>query len=152
MSLLTLCQWIESTASSTRIRESALEFPIISAIHLLGIAWFGGTVLMSDLRLLGIGLRHEPAGEVWSQFRRWKWLGFVVMLVSGGLLAWAQPIVCYKSLSFWIKLVLLLLVGLNALVFQRGTDGGQKNAKLAAGVSVVLWVAIIFAGRGIAFL
>jgi hypothetical protein len=152
MSLLTLCQWIESTASSTTIRESALEYPIISAFHLLGIAWFGGMVLMSDLRLLGIGLRHEPAGEVWSQFRRWKWLGFVVMLVSGGLLCWAEPIVCYKSLSFRIKLVLLLLVGLNALVFRRGADGGGKNARLAACVSVVLWVALIVAGRGIAFL
>src|SRR5258706_6544047 len=98
MSLLELCQWIESTASSTRIRESTLEFPIISAIHLLGIAWFGGMVLMSDLRLLGIGLRHEPAGEVWSQFRRWKWLGFLVMLGSGGLLGLAQPLVSCQRL------------------------------------------------------
>jgi hypothetical protein len=152
MSLLTLCQWIESTSSSTTIRESALEYPILSAVHLLGIAWFGGMVLMSDLRVLGIGLRHEPVGEVWSQFRRWKWLGFVVMLVSGGLLCWAEPIVCYKSLSFLVKLVLLLLVGLNALVFRRGSPEGGKNARLAAGVSVVLWVALVFAGRGIAFL
>ena len=151
MSLLEFCQWIESTASSTRIRESALEYPIISAIHLLGIAWFGGMVLMSDLRVLGIGLRQEPAAEVWSQFRPWKWLGFVVMLISGGLLCWAEPLVCYKSLSFRIKVVLLLLVGLNALVFRRAGSNG-KNARLAAGVSVVLWVALIVAGRGIAFL
>jgi hypothetical protein len=155
MSLLELCQWIESTSSSTTIRESALEYPILSALHLLGIAWFGGMVLMSDLRVLGIGLTHEPAGEVWLQFRRWKWLGFVVMLVSGGLLWWAEPVVCYKSLSFWVKLALLLLVGLNALVFRRGAEAspeGGKNAKLAAGVSVALWVALVFAGRGIAFL
>ncbi len=129
-----------------------MEYPILSAVHLLGIAWFGGMVLMSDLRVLGIGLRHEPVEEVWSQFRRWKWLGFVVMLVSGGLLCWAEPIVCYKSLSFRVKVVLLLLVGLNALVFRRGNPGGGKNAKLAAGVSVALWVALVFAGRGIAFL
>ena len=136
------------------IRESALEYPILSAFHLLGIAWFGGMVLMGDLRLLGIGLTHEPAGEVWSQFRRWKWVGFAVMLVSGGLLWWAEPVVCYKSLSFWVKLVLLLLVGLNVIVFRRGAEEspGGKNARLAAGISVVLWVALIVAGRGIAFL
>ena len=83
MSLLTLCQWIETTALSIAIREGALYYPILGAFHLLGIAWFGGMLLMGDLSVLGVALRHEPVSEVWSQFRRWKWVGFAVILVSG---------------------------------------------------------------------
>ena len=162
MSLLTLSQWIETTSLSTAIREGALYYPVLGAFHMIGIAWFGGMVLMGDLSVLGIGLRREPASELLSQFRRWKWLGFAIMLVSGGLLWWSEPVVCYKSVSFRIKLTLLLLLGLNSLVVRRGKYGRvssgeygpekSRSSRLAACVSMLLWVAIIFAGRGIAFL
>ena len=161
MSLLTLFQWIETTSLSIAIREGALYYPILGAFHLIGIAWFGGMLLMGDLRVLGIGLRHEPVSEVLSQFRRWKWVGFAVVLASGGLLWWAEPVVCYKSISFRIKMVLLLLVGVNALVFRKGAYGSlatgdpapvnSRGARLSAGVSMLLWVALVFTGRGIAF-
>jgi hypothetical protein len=118
VSLFMFCQWIETTSLSTAIREGALYYPILGAFHLLSIAWSGGMVLMSDLRILGMGLRRESVSEVLSQFPRWKWVGFVIVLVSGGLLCWAEPVVCYKSVSFRIKMALLLLVGLNALVFR----------------------------------
>ena len=82
MSLFTLCQWIETTSISTAIREGALYYPILGALHLAAIGWFGGMVLMGDLSVLGIGL-HGPVAEVLSQFRRWKWLGFAVVLLTG---------------------------------------------------------------------
>ena len=59
MSLLTLFQWIETTSLSTAIREGALYYPILGAFHMIGIAWFGGMVLMGDLRAFGKGLRHS---------------------------------------------------------------------------------------------
>ena len=124
-----------------------MYYPILGAFHLLGIAWFGGMVLMSNLRVLGIGLTHEPVSEVLSQFRRWKWVGFGIMLASGGLLWWSEPVVCYKSISFWVKMALLALVGLNALLFRRAAYG----AKLWACASLLLWIGLVFAGRGIAF-
>jgi len=162
MSLLTVCQWIETTALSTAIREGALYYPILGALHLAGIAWFGGMVLMSDLSVLGIGLTHEPVSEVLSQFRRWKWVGFAVVLASGGLLWWSEPVVCYKSISFWIKMALLALVGLNALVFRKGAYASlvagtcepakARGARLWACASLLLWFGLVLTGRGIAFL
>jgi hypothetical protein len=146
VSLFTLCQWIETTSLSTAIREGALYYPILGAFHMVGIGWFGGMVLMGDLGVLGIGL-HVPAADLLSQFRRWKWLGFAVMLVSGGLLWWSEPVVCYKSVSFWIKLALLALLGVNALVFRKA----KPDARLGACLSLLLWVSLVFAGRGIAF-
>ena len=143
VSLFTICQSIETTSLSTAIREGALYYPILGAFHLAAIGWFGGMVLMGDLSVLGIGL-HGPASEVLAQFRRWKWLGFAIVTISGGLLWWAEPVVCYKSLSFRIKLVLLALVGVNALY--------RRKSRLGACLSLLLWVALVFAGRGIAFL
>jgi len=147
VSLLTISQWIESTSLSTAIREGALYFPILGAFHLASIGWFGGMVLMGDLSVLGIGLSNAPPTELLSQFRRWKWLGFAVMLVSGGLLWWCQPVVCYRSVSFRIKLALLALLGINALLFRKA----RPASRLGACLSLLLWVALVFAGRGTAF-
>ncbi len=144
MSFLELCRWIETTALSTAIREGALYYPILGALHLLSIAWFGGMVLMSDLRVLGIGLKKASAAELFAEFRRWKRVGFGLVLASGGLLWWAEPVVCYKSVSFRIKMVLLVLVGIHALTPRYGS-------RAAACVSLVLWFALIVSGRGIAF-
>jgi len=162
MSFLTFCQWIETTSLSIAIREGALYYPILGAFHLLAIAWFGGMVLIGDLAVLGIGLRQESTAEILSQFRRWKWVGFAVVAVSGGLLWWAEPVVCYKSVSFSVKMVLLLLVGLNSLVLRRKTyrnlAAGDQSAvhsrgpRLEACASMLLWLGLIFTGRGIAFL
>ncbi len=147
MSPLTFFQWIETTSLSTAIREGALYYPILGAFHLIGIAWFGGMVLMSDVKAFGLGLRNESAPELMAQFRRSKWVGFFVMLISGGLLWWSEPLVCYKSASFRIKVALLLLAGLNEFVFRRA----GRRMRLTACVSIVLWVGLIFTGRGIAF-
>ena len=83
------------------------------------------------------------------------------MVVSGGLLWWAEPVVCYKSVSFSIKIVLLLLVGLNSLILRGKLYGSpvaedqlavsSRGAKLAACASMLLWLGLIFTGRGIAF-
>lgn len=161
VSFLGICQWIETTSLSIAIREGALYYPILGAFHLLGIAWFGGMLLMSDLSVLGIGLRHEPVSEVWLQFRRWKWAGFVIIVLSGSLLWWAEPVVCYKSLSFRIKMVLFSFAVLNTLVFRRTAYTGlaaaekgpvkSRSARLSAYASLLLWLALIFSGRGIAF-
>jgi hypothetical protein len=83
---------------------------------------------------------------VLSQFRRWKWVGLAIVVISGGLLWWSEPVVCYKSVSFRIKLALLALVGINALLLRK-----SRTARLGACVSLLLWVGVVFAGRGIAF-
>jgi hypothetical protein len=161
VSLFTFCQWIETTSLSTAIREGALYYPVLGAFHLASIGWFGGMVLMGDLSVLGIGLPHATVAEVLSQFRRWKWVGFVVVVVSGGLLWWSEPVVCYRSVSFRIKLALLALACANALFLRkaiyRSLAAGDlapvrsPGARVGACLSLLLWIAIVFAGRGTAF-
>ena len=85
------------------------------------MAWFGGTVLVASLE---------------SDLRKLSLLGLAVALVSGAVLFWMHPFQYYSSMSFRVKLVLLLVLA------------GMKRRRT---VSLILWAAIIFASRGIAF-
>jgi hypothetical protein len=159
MSIFSILEWIESTDLSTAIREGALPYPILGGFHLLGIALFGGMVLVTDLRLLGWAMRRQPVSDIVQQLRPWKWVGFAMVIASGLLLAWAEPQKLYRSPSFWIKMAFLLLVGVHALVFRAGVyrntakldEAVTVRAKWAAALSLILWAGLIVSGRLIAF-
>jgi hypothetical protein len=123
MSLLALCRWIQATPSSTALRESTWGFTILGALHVLGIAWFGGAVL-------------------WSVIPVWKRIGLAWMLATGVLLFWLEPLKCYSSVSFRIKMALLLMLACTALL----------PSKFARATSLILWAAVILASQGIAFI
>ena len=125
MSILSILEWIESTDLSTTIREGALPYPIIGGFHLLGIAFFGGMVLATDLRLLGWAMQRRLVSDIVEQTRPWKRIGFVLVVATGLLLAWAEPQKLYRSPSFWIKMALLILVG-------DDSEHRQRRAQLVA--------------------
>jgi Family of unknown function (DUF6644) len=154
-----IVEWIQNTDLSTAIREGGLPYPIIGGVHLLSIAWFGGMLVATDLRLLGWVMRRRPVSDVMLQLQPWKRLGFVIVVVSGLLLAWCEPIRLYLSPSFWVKMTLFALVGVHALVFRAGVYRHPSKldakvstqAKLAAVLSLLLWAGLIVSGRLIAF-
>src|SRR5258707_1516784 len=158
MTVPSMLEWIESTGLSIAIREGGLPYPIIGGMHLLTLALFGGMLLATDLRLLGWVMLRRPFCDVWYQFRPWKRLGFVIVVVTGLLLAWAEPIRLYRSPSFWVKMSIFALVGVHALVFRGKVYGHPekldsaitRRARLAAALSLVLWAGLIVSGRLIA--
>jgi hypothetical protein len=161
MTLLHLCQWLYATRLGTAIRESQFAFPIIESVHVMGITLLVGTVSIVDLRLLGVVLKREQVSKVVHQVLPLTWCGFVIMFISGFLLFWAKAEQCYGNSAFRIKLVLLLLAGLNPLIFHSTVyrsvaewDEAQftpRGAKLTGVLSLTLWSAIIIAGRAIAY-
>lgn len=129
---------------------------------MLGIVALVGSSTLLDLRLLNRGfLRHQPASQVASKLLPVMWGSFAVMLVTGVLMFLSEATRCYESTSFRIKMALLVVVGLNAVFFHftayRKIDKWEAlpktpgSAKLAGLVSLVLWICIIVAGRGIAY-
>jgi hypothetical protein len=159
--LLTLFEWLRETTFSTDLRESIYMWAVVNGVHVLGLGLFMGMLLFWDLRLLNLGLRHVPVQETWDRLAPWIGLGFLVMVVSGVLLFVSDPVRFWGNIFFRMKLVALVLAGLNAVAFhytvgQRIVDwdrGGQLpgSAKFAGAASLVLWAFIIVSGRLIAY-
>jgi hypothetical protein len=151
--VLSLCQWLEQTSLSVAIRESVWGFPIIESVHVLALSLFGMVILM-DLRLLGLALTRVPAPEIATDLRPWMTAGVVVMIVSGMLMFLNAPVDYYNSTVFRIKVVMLILVAGNALVFRAARSAPaqpRRTAAFALSVALALWAGIVVAGRMIAY-
>jgi len=161
MSVAEISHQIQSIGFLTYIRESGYTYPMILSIHLATIAVFGGMILMTDFRILGWAMREVPVSEVYGQLRRWKQLGFVIMVTMGLLLATSEMDKYYGNPYFLMKMSLLLLVAVHAIVFRKSVYGNTEAldrapqmpavAKVAAITSLVLWIGIASCGRWIAY-
>ena len=161
MSLLGFCQWLGSTEGSIALHESIWAYPIVESLHVLTLCVFLGLTVMLDLRLLGVSMVRAPASEVAGRLLPWTIAGFAVMVTTGALLFYAIPVKTYLNVFFRIKVAFLVLAGVNVAVFQltiwRSMDQWDADpvpplrARLAAGVSLVLWAGIVVAGRMIAY-
>ncbi len=161
MSAASISHAIQSIGFLTYIRESGYTYPFIMATHLASIAVFGGLILMTDLRILGLAMTEVSVTDVVRQLRVWKRIGFVIMVTMGLLLATSEMDKYYANPYFQLKMVLLLLVGVHAIVFHRSVYGNTEAldrapkmpgvAKTAAVASLVLWIGIACCGRWIAY-
>ena len=155
------CLWLNDTAPATALRESLWVFPIVEGIHVLSIALVAGSIVFLDLRLLGVLFRGERVTTVARQVMPVVWTGFGVSAVSGFALFSAEASKCYFNPAFRLKLLLLLLVGLNPFIYYRTVyrriaewDTAIKTplaARFAGAASITLWTAIIAAGRATAY-
>src|SRR5579863_6436126 len=161
MSLYSICDSIQGSGLMTGVRETPWVYPIIMSIHLVCIAVFGGLILMTDLRLLGVGLKDNTVAEVVGGLRPFKRIGFVVIVTCGLLLAGSEAPRYYRNPYFLAKMALLVLVGVHAMVFKpKVYDHPEEldkspmlptRAKAAAVLSLILWVSIPVCGRLIAY-
>jgi len=162
MSVLEFAQWIQSTGWASYLRMSAYVYPAVLAAHLTGIALFGGAILATDLRLLGVVLRNQPVSDVVDQLRWTKRIGFLIVATCGILLASSKAEEYYYNVFFRTKLALFVLVAVHALVFRgvvynntAALDQAKRIpgvARLAAALSLLLWISIACAGRGIGYI
>jgi len=162
MSILDAALWVQSTPFFTELRLSSYVYPVVLSSHVAGIALGGGMILASDLRLLGVGLRRRPVSDVIDRLRVPKRIGFVVVATCGLLMLGSKAEEYYFNVFFRMKLLLLALVAVHALVFHRGVYGNTAElnlaermpaqAKLAGALSLVLWLGLVIAGRGIGYI
>jgi hypothetical protein len=136
-------------------------YPVVESVHVLTLCVFVGMSVLLDLRLLGLTLRRVPASEVIGRLVPWMVVGFIVMMVSGVMLFYAIPVRSYHNIFFRLKLMTLVLAGVNAWVFHNtvhrqvaGWDRDQvppRAARVAGMLSLVLWAVVIVSGRMIAY-
>jgi hypothetical protein len=161
MSLDRFVEWLAATQGSIALHESIYVYVIVESVHVFTLCVFVGLAAMLDLRLLGLTLSRVPVSKVVSRLMPWTVAGFTIMVISGALLFYAIPVRSYHSVFFRVKVILLILAGLNAWVFHAGIWRRVRawdldpvpppSARLAGAASLTLWVCIIFAGRLIAY-
>jgi hypothetical protein len=155
--LLPFFQWCYQTPVGEGIRNSTWLFPVIEAFHLLGLGVTAGAVLIMDLRLLGVGLRKQPAAQIWANAQPWLLGSVAVMFVSGTPLFLSETLKCLYSFAFWVKMTSLLLVLLFTFTVVRRvmqmelTPERKLVARYTAVVSLVLWFGVAWGGRWIGF-
>jgi hypothetical protein len=155
MSPSPVLEWFRDTPLAQTIRNSSWLLPTIESAHLVGYGLLIGTILAVDLRLLGLGVRRQPASQIAEELAPWT-LGALVLAMGTGVLLFSyDPLKFYANKAFPYKVALLVA----AVVFHytshsKVTRVGGPHVKLvweqlAAAVSLALWLAVALAGLAI---
>lgn len=141
------------------VRNSAWAFPFLQSWHFIGMTMLLGVVGAIDLRVLGVA-RAVPLAPL-HRFLPLAFIGFFINLITGICFFCHDPRVYAPNISFRIKMLLIVIAGLNALWFRLGVFldlerwgpgiEASRLAKVISGLSIVIWLAVITAGRYIAF-
>lgn len=158
-------QWLADTSLSqnmrTILRSSPIAGPGVQVAHILSICVVVATAVIMDLRVLGLIGQPRAVADMTRRLLPWTWAALTVLLITGFVLVLNRPVRYASNVAFQLKLVLLCLAVPLTLYFQlasRGdagfwerTDGHRHAAKVVAGLSLIVWLGLIFAGRWIAY-
>ena len=161
MSITPLLDGLQNSGVATTIRNSLILFPMLEAAHVIALGLVFGTILIVDLRLLGVAGRERAYARVSNDVLKWTWAAFGLAVITGTLMFTTNARVYVDNTFFRIKFALMALAGLNMLVFQITTGRahaawgeGQpapRLGKAAAVLSLLLWLGVIFMGRAVGF-
>ncbi len=155
--LLPFFQWCETLWLGQFVVGSLWLFPVIESMHLLALALLGGSILLVDIRLLGLGLTDREVSELARDARPWMVGALVAMILSGIPLFLSEPIKCYYSTAFWIKMTTLPFAVAFAFTVRwrvalaEPVRNTARRQKLVGALSIALWFTVAAAGRWIGF-
>lgn len=162
MPVSAFCQAMQDSLVGQAVRGSSWMFPAIETTHLTAMVLLVGSITVFDLRLLGLTMRGQSVSQLAERLLPATWFAFGIMILTGALMFSSDSVEKYcPNPAFHIKLVLLLLAGLNMSVFHftvhRSVAEWDEShatplwAKLVGSFSVLLWAGVVFAGRWIGF-
>jgi hypothetical protein len=159
MSLVELIGWLTSTPVNTVVMGYRWVWPISEILHFCALAVMVGTVGTFDLRLLGLAKGVAPS--TLHRALRYGVAAFALSAVTGSLFIFGQPDQYFYNAAFKLKVVALLLLGLNVILFYAlearrvlelgPSDDVPLSAKIIAGISLTLLVSIMLFGRMLTF-
>ncbi len=161
MSITPILIALQTSSVAVAIKNSLLIFPLLEAVHVMGLTLVFGTIMVVDLRLLGVASTNRLFSRVSADMLKLTWAAFALAVLTGSLMFVSNARVYFDNPFFRAKFALMALAGLNMLVFQFVTarkSAGWDEAraapplgKAAAIASLVLWVLVIGMGRTVGF-
>src|SRR5882757_9386974 len=156
-----LWKWLQTGRLGVAVGQSTWLFPAAETVHVIAIALVVGSIAVLDLRLLGVSWKNRPVTELARDVLPVTWAGFGVAAAAGSLMFISAAVKYATDLPFQLKMLLLLLAGANMLVFHHFTYSRVENwdhnapspraAKVAAGLSLMFWIAVVTCGRLVSF-
>ena len=154
--------WLATTSPSVFIQEhNAWTIPAIQSVHIVGIALVMGSVLMIDLRILGLAWADQTLRQTTRRFGPWLTGSLWLLLATGLLMVIGEPVRELVTFSFWLKMTLVAIGALVAVLFQRtlrrherqweDTLVHRSSVKALAIVTFLTWACFIVLGRLIAY-
>jgi hypothetical protein len=153
--------YFEDSALADNIRENDNLFPLIESIHVVALCLVVGSIFMLDLRLLGLASTNRPVGRLANAILPVTWGAFAVAFITGFLMFMSNATKYLANGYFVAKMCLLLVAGLNMIVFHvisaRDLPQWEKQAspplraRLAGAFSILFWISIVACGRWIGF-
>ena len=153
--------WLAQTELSAIIQNVSWIIPTVQTIHIICVALVISAVFLVDLRILGVFARSQPVAALSQRFLPWIWYVILILLITGSLLIIGEPTRSVTNPAFALKMAMLITVSALTLSIERplrrdpnfwGASGGRRaTVVLLAVVSLLLWSAIVFAGRWIAY-
>jgi hypothetical protein len=160
-SLTTLMEWLQATSLAVFIHQTKSAFTTIEVIHVIAISLVIGSIAVVDLRLLGVASTKRPFTQLARDVLPLTWAAFALAAATGSLLFLSQAAAYFATTTFWIKMSIMALAGINMLIFEFITMGGVREwdlkatpppaARLAGGISVTCWLLVFVFGRWTGF-
>ena len=153
-------QWLEKTPLALLVSQSIFGFSALDMIHIAAISVVFGMIAVVDLRLLGVASKDCAVTDICRQALPWTWVAFGIAALTGVLMFMGQSVKYYNNYAFRMKVLLMLLAGINMLVFHYITYRGVAkwdraaipvSARLAGAVSLACWIAVVAYGRWTAY-
>lgn len=161
MDLTGIISSIESSALGEWMRSSVKAMPFVEATHVMAVALLFGTILIVDLRLLGLANAHRAVTRVADELLRFTWAAFAIAAITGAMMFAANAGTYFQNTPFRWKMLALLGAGVNMAVFHlvtfRTVAGWDRNAptppaaRVAGALSILIWIGVIFLGRWVGF-
>lgn len=145
---------IQYDPSTNPLNNNEWSFPLFECIHIAMFAMSVGTIALVDFRLLGITLRKYSAAQLLKATSLWTLIGLVVVITSGLVIATTDPLAYYYNPAFRYKMLMLLVAIVYNYTIHRKVAMSQAPAAvnvLVGGVSLAMWVSVVFLGIFYAF-
>lgn len=159
--LLEFATWLDGLSWTNGLHESFYMYNWIETTHVMTLMLSLGMLFIIDLRMLGLTLTSVPAAKLAERLDKPMLIGFGVMVITGVLLYSAIPVRTTQSLWFRIKVILLIVLAINAWLFRKHMKTAAstwrdelippRRARIGAGLSLALWSGVIITGRFIAY-
>jgi len=153
--------WLESSALAVAMRKWMWLYPGVEIVHITGIVALVGGAVLFDLRLLGLS-RGLPVAMLARHLLPWSRVGLGLVAVSGAFMFTAHATEWAENSAFRLKMLLIIAAGLNAWAFHRWPFRSvarwdrdvpaPPRARVAAVLSIALWLSVISCGRLLAYL